>query len=350
MASIGTFTTYQNLIGGGSTSPGANGNIGTIPNSNPLLYVPHQELAAGIAGGPEEFMGDNAHAQRVLRCYWQDRLTLAWQLLGGPIQLGAAGNPSASAVNSKWGFSLSTGDFVVMSPHAYPYNPLLFCQSVSIKPSGRPLATNAHWDSRINSTNVPVPATVNNFDHAILTCDYVSPQEYIANGTGYGMFFKEQLSPCTEFITCPRNNLYWDNAASVPINVNEAPAFEIKRWIWTVKRRKITPTGTLLAQVAAAQGCVNTDTLVSNFFGSWMTAGHVLFEGATMEPDSLNDGTPAVAMELKFKVSNVLWNQFPHVGAGGSSISFDKIYNADGTQFKMYPTTALGPLISSAYW
>lgn len=348
-ASVITFNTYTNVV--------VKNNKGYTTNGNPLLYVPHTEIAAGRSSGPEEDFGDNAHAKRVLRCKWQDRMTLAWQLLGGPTIMGNPGMPTASQVNSKYGTSAATGDIVVFSPHQYPYNAQLVCKSVSMRAEGRPIATGAVWDARINSTNVAIPEMVNNFNGssdgtggAILECEYVSPQEYTASGNGYQLFFQENLSPSTEFITLPRNNLYWDNAQAVPINVNEAPAFEIKRWMWTVTRRKVTPTGTLLPLIRAAQGCVSSDALVSNFFASGWAAGYVLFEGADLAPDSMNDGTPALCINLKFKASSVAWNKFPHTYNSASGVNFDTIYNADGSAFKMFPTTALGPLISSAYW
>lgn len=350
-AAIFTFSDYQNLIVPGNAGPQ------TGPNTNPLKYVWHTELAAGRSQGPEESWGENASGKRTLRCRWQDRMTLAWQLLGGPITIGGVGMPTAAAVNSKYSISTSTGDILVMSPHQYPYNPQLLCSSVQMRGEGNPKNNNAVWDPRITTSGyVPVPQTVNNFDHAILDCEYVSPQEYIANGTGYSMFFKEDLSPSTEFITLPRNNLFWDSSLTIPINTNECPGFEIKRWIWTVTRRKVCPTGTLLPLVLAAQGCVSNDNLVSNFFATGWAAGYALFEGATLSPDSLNDGTPAVKVDLKFKVSNVPWNKFPHVqgtSGGGTQVSFDPIYQNTGggaAQFKMYPVTALGNLISSSYW
>lgn len=344
-AAVITFTSYTNVI-----MPGNAGPQPPTPDTSPLLYVWHTELAAGRSSGPEEDFGDNAHAKRVLRCRWQDRMTLAWQLLGGPTILGNPGNPTAAQANAKYSLSASTGDILVFSPHQYPYNAQLVCQSVSMRGEGNPSNKNAIWDSRINLTNVPAPDTINNFDHAILECSYVTPQEYTASGNGYQLFFKENLSPATEFITLPRNNLYWDNAQTIPINVNEAPAFEIKRWMWTVTRRKVCPTGTLLPLIRAAQGQVSSDNLVSNFFNAGWNAGYVLFEGATLEPDSMNDGTPALKVDLKFKCSTVMWNKFPHVFNSSGGVNFDTIYNADGSAFKMFPTGALGPLISSAYW
>ena len=348
-ATVFTFTTYTNVI--------YTGNKGYTTNGNPLQYVPHTEVCEGASKGPTEDFGDNAHAKRVIRCKWEDRMTLAWQLLGGPTILGNPGMPTAAQANSKYTISTSTGDILVFSPHQYPYNPQLVCSQVSMRPEGRSLATGAVWDSRINQSLVPTPETVNNFvgsangtGGAILECTYVTPQEYTAAGNGYQLFFKENLSPSTEFITLPRNNLYWDNAQAIPINVNEAPAFEIKRWIWTVTRRKVCPTGTLLPLILAAQGQVSNDNLVSNFFAAGWTAGFVLFEGAELQADSMNDGTPALQVQLKFKCSNVPWNKFPHVYNSSSNVNFDTIYNANGTAFKMFPTGALGPLISSAYW
>ena len=355
-AAVITFNTYTNVI-----KPA---NIGYVTNGNPLLYVPHTEVCEGASKGPSEEFGDNASAKRVLRCKWQDRMTLAWQLLGGPTILGNPGMPTAAQANTKYSLSTNTGDILVFSPHQYPYNAQLVCNRVSMRPEGRSIATGATWDSRINQTLVPTPDTVNNFvgantanqaanqtsGGAILECEYVTPQEYTASGNGYQLFFKENLSPSTEFLTMPRNNLYWDAGQTIPINVNEAPAFEIKRWMWTVTRRKVCPTGTLLPLIRAAQGQVSNDNLVSNFFAAGWNAGYVLFEGADLAPDSMNDGTPALQVNLKFKCSTVQWNKFPHVFNSASGVNFDTIYNADGSAFKMFPTGALGPLISSAYW
>ena len=78
MSSVFVPVSYSNLI--------VNGNQGASPNTNPLNYVPHEELATKP---PAESWGDNAQATRVLRCRWQDRMNLAWQLLGGPCYLGA---------------------------------------------------------------------------------------------------------------------------------------------------------------------------------------------------------------------------------------------------------------------
>jgi hypothetical protein len=348
-AAVRTFSQYTSTI--------YPGNKGASPNTDPTKYVPFSEIQYGKSGGPEESFGDNGHAKRVLRCRWQDRMTLIWQLLGGPIILGNPGVPTAAQASTKWSGSwspagsASTGDILVLSPHMYPYNTALYCSNVSVTPEGSPIKGGV-LDSRIDNSLVPSD-TISNFDHAILACDYISPPTTTGQSTGYSMFFKEQLSPSTEFITLPRNNLYWDNAASVPANTNEAPACEIKRWIWTVTRRKCVIGGPLLSLIPAYQGCVNTGAMASLYCGGTIgPISQVLFEGATFEPDSLNDGTPAVKAEMKFRISTVDWNKFPHVmGSGaGTQLAFDPLYLPDGTQFKLFPTAALQNLISSSYW
>jgi hypothetical protein len=337
MSSVWVPIAYSNLI--------VAGNLGTSPVTNPLNYVPHTELSNRP---PTESAGDNAHATRVLRCRWQDRWTLAWQLGGGPCYLGATGAPTAAQYNTKYSVSASSGDVALFSPHAYPYNQQLVCQSVSMAAEGNPIKGGA-YDSRLVAANCPVNL-INNFDHAILTCEYASPQEPNA-GPWLNSFFKENFEPSTKFITLPRNNLFWDAGLTKPVNVNEAPGMEMKCWQWTVERRKIAIGGTLLPLLSAMQGCVNSDTPSSAFVGSF-AAGTVLFEGATLEGDSFNDGTPAVKAKLKFKTQNVSFNLFPHVmGLGGAAgLKFDNLYTADGSQFYLYPTANLGNLISSAYW
>ena len=338
MSSVFVPVSYSNLI--------VNGNQGASPNTNPLNYVPHEELATKP---PAESWGDNAQATRVLRCRWQDRMNLAWQLLGGPCYLGAAGSPTAAQYNAKYSVSSSTGDIAVFSPHQYPYNPQLVCTAVSMASEGNPIKGGS-LDSRLSAGAGAILNTVNNFDHAILTCTYTSPQEP-NSGPWLNSFFRENLEPSTKLITVPRNNLYWNAAHTIPVNVNEAPGFELKCWQWSVTRRKICPGGTLLALLAGYQGCVNTGSMTSAL-GPSFGVGPVLFDAPTLEPDSLNDGTPAVKVTLKFKCQNVAFNTFPHVmGLGGTAgLKFDKLYTPDGNQFFLYPTAALGNLISSAYW
>ncbi len=349
-----TFSQYTSTI--------YTGNQGASPNTDPTKYVPHQELEYGAGKGPEEQFGDNGHAKRVLRCRWQDRMTLIWQLLGGPIILGNPGVPTAAQATTKWsgswtitgGGSAADGDILVLSPHQYPYNTALYAANVSVVGEGNPNKGGA-LDSRIDLTLVPTSPTTNtiaNFDHAIITVDYVSPPTSTGQSTGYSMFFKENISPSTEFITLPRNNLCWDSAYTIPVNTNEAPAFEIKRWIWTVTRRKVVIAGPLASLLSPAQGSVNSDNLSTLFGGSVYGAGSLLFEGANLEPDSLNDGTPALKIEMKFKVSTVDWNKFPHVMGGGGSagVKFDSLYTAASTRFFLFPTSALAPLISSSYF
>ena len=340
MSSVWVPVSYSNLI--------VTGNKGASPVTNPLNYVSHTELSNNP---PKESCGDNAQATRVLRCRWQDRWTLAWQLGGGPCYLGAAGAPTAAQYNTKYGVASNPGDIAVFSPHQYPYNPQLVCKSISIVPEGNPIKGGA-WDSRVNGANVPIPDTVNNFDHAILTVEYGSPQEP-NSGPWLNAFFKENIQPSTKFITLPRNNMFWDAGVTKPVNVNEAPGAEIKCWQWTVERRKICPGGTLLPLLSTYQGCVNTSAMGSALIGAaCFGASTVLFEGGELEGDSLNDGTPAVKVKLKFKVQSVGWNVFPHImGLGGTAgLKFDKLYTSDGNQFFLYPTAALGNLILSSYW
>lgn len=342
-AAIQVINSYTNLI--------QTGNKGTSPVTNPLNYVPHTELCAGSgAGTPTETFGDNATGKRVLRCRWQDRVTLAWQLLGGPCVLGQKGAPTAAQYNTKYSKSASDGDIALFSPHQYPYNPQLFCRNVSIVPEGNPIK-GGPWDSRIDGAIVPIPDTVNNFDHAILTCEYASPMEP-NSGPFLNSFFAENFSPSTKFMTIPRNNLYWDAAHTIPVNVNEAPGLEIKCWQWTVTRRKISLTGNLLPLLSSYQGCVNSGSMTSFVGGMTFAIGFVLFEGATLSPDSMNDGTPAVKAELKFKAQTVNFNLFPHVmGLGGTAgVKFDKLYTPDGNQFFLYPAAAIGNLTTSSYW
>jgi len=339
MSSVWVPVAYSNLI--------VAGNLGTSPVTNPLNYVPHTELSNR---SPTEIAGDNAHATRVLRCRWQDRWTLAWQLGGGPCYLGATGAPTAAQYNTKYSVSASTGDVALFSPHAYPYNQQLVCQSVSIAAEGNPIKGGA-YDSRLVAANCPVNL-INNFDHAILTCEYASPQEP-NSGPWLNNFFKENIQPSTKFITLPRNNLFWDAANTIPVNTNEAPGAEIKCWQWTVERRKICPGGTLLPLLASYQNCVNTGPMDSALLGAaCFGAGNVLFEGGELEGDSLNDGTPAVKVKLKFKIQTVGWNVFPHVmGLGGSAgLACNPLYTAGGAQFYLYPTANLVNLISSGCW
>lgn len=363
-ANILSFANYVSTIYAGNAA--GTYKSPTVPITNPTSYVPFAEIETTPSEGPNENFGDNAHAKRVLRCRWQDRMTLIWQLLGGPIILGSLGNPSGAQATAKWAsiwykngtlapsYTAVTGDVLVLSPHMYPYNEALFAVRATVVPEGNP-AKGGPLDQRISQEPYPAPGDeISNWGYARITVEYEAPPVFGVNTTGYTQFFKEALAPSTEFLTLPRNNLYWDSGLTVPINVNEAPGFEIKKFIYTVTRRKVTATGTLLGLIGTMQGCVNS----GSFGGTYITAGTglVLFEGATFEPDSLNDGTPAVKCEMKFRLQTAAWNKFPHVqgtSGGGTQLSFDSIYQNTGggaAAFLPYPTANLQQLISASFW
>jgi len=334
-------------------------------STNPLGYIPHWEMVAGDGGrSPSEGVGLDGPttATRTLKCRWQDRWTLFRQLLGGPLLPGCGyGNPTVAQINAKYSLSLSGSNqnIVVFPPHQHPYFPSLFCKSVRMTPE----TGNGTKGGAASPWIVSIPSeTIVNFEFAILTVEYASPQ--INPAGGLGSFFTEQISPNTEFLTMANNALYWDTEASVPIDAAEAPATQIKKVQWSVIRRKIPWNGLILPLVGSLQGKVNTDTVTSLLGLTSYAPGSLLFEGATIGTDCLSDGNPAVQLELHFRGLLLPysqgggitpgWNTFPHVhgtaAGAGNGVTFDPIYNAAGTQVTPYPTAALGSLISASFW
>ncbi len=245
-----------------------------------------------IPGYPKERLTNDAvEVEDLLQCDWNDRITLAKELLG-----------------------FATSSFLAV-PHEFNFGahniPNIFCVSASIEPQGGISQTTGAY------TKARVSAIYRNLDY-----DVNAPVE-----TGTTLYVTEAIEPASEFLTLNNEKLFWQDGT--PIDAAEAPTKVVRcvDWVYTVHHR----LHSVPLWVFSLPGTVNSNTVYSYSFKLTFGAGTLLCGNPSLSREITTDGATAWTITVRFTFRYPGWNLFPRVTvASGYEMTWEYVYNASG--------------------
>jgi len=266
----------------------------------------HQEMDGSPTESQDQY---GPRIQRKLLCAWADRWTLIAQLLG------------------------HTEGGIYYLAHKCPYHSSLRAQSIG-GISG--------WGERTQqagATYVYEFAEID-VDYRRATTDPASGDSADPNMT----YISESIEGAAEFITLPNQKLYWDDDAVAQLGTSEAPAMLLKtiNWVYTIHRLATIPE-----EFLSYVGGINSAAITSITLNRTFAARTLLYNPPQFSRDITSEGVQAWQATLRFTERKKEWNKFPktdELDADGM-IKFAPIYNAAGTQVKLYPELAFGNLV-----
>jgi len=167
----------------------------------PVITVPYEEMD----GSPKESSSNDSglSATRVLRCAWDDRLTLVEQLMGGVV--------------------IIDGVRTWTLPAKYPYDPNGIARVVNtpqIMPEGKPVG-NAVGVEQFMS-----------YKYAIITVQYgTNQQSYTSPEDEY--LISNDLAGSIQVLTVPGRGKYFWTEDVLPVDIDNAPVKQIQMLEWT---------------------------------------------------------------------------------------------------------------------
>jgi len=271
-----------------------------------------------VPGYPHESIAEDAiNVIDKWLCDWNDRITLAKEILGG---------------------SQST---TVTLPHKYDAgdNPLndVYARSVDIQSVGA----------------APGAAAGELYNKAELTIRYSTLDYDIDVPEGATVYVTEAIEPAAEFLTMQEEGLYW--AAAVPLNPNEAPSMVVRMfdWVYTVHRASSVP-----ADIWTYIGYVNSDYVTSRSLGLGFAPGCLMYGNPSLKREVTSEGATAWTITYRFTHRNngtyaspKGWNYFPRSDDldANNNVTFAKVYNSttinDTYWVKPYPEASFSGII-----
>lgn len=247
-----------------------------------------------LPGYPQERLSSQViEAVDKLQCAWDDRVTLAKQLLG------------------------FTRGSVLYFPHKYDFgdDPIsyIYCKSVSIDPLE---------DGYENGTYIK----------ALLTVTYAN-LEYSIPDAGLITYVTESLEPASEFLTLNPTKLYW--ADGTLMSDGEAPTKIIRMidWVYTIHFLYFIP-----AWVWTHPGTVNNANVYSRELNKLFTTGQLLCGNPSLSREITSEGTTAWTITVRLTFRETGWNLFPRPDkTTNNEMNFEPIYSDDGGANVVYP-------------
>jgi hypothetical protein len=275
-----------------------------------------------------EEIGRTLEADRVLQCDFADRWQLASELRGHLYDMQRI-DADPSAFGDIDGVELLSSRFMVPASHIAKtqigLSAVLYADQVRILPYGghdaiKETATELAWEKsqlHVHYAAVQDPGMISGYT------------------PGYGVLWQENMVPSSEFVTIPRDGLYWDgtDVGDPPgrrwIGTESTPGFQLRYWEWQVTRR-MAPLN-YPGQLTVLTNCVNSEAIISPVYQIEFPAGTLLYESLTIEEDRQPDGTPALALTMHLKGRNANWNWSPNAQNPGVGLPlFQPIYLEHG--------------------
>jgi len=256
---------------------------------NGSLTIEHTEIGRSPIS---EFSLAGYGEHRVLLCDWDDRYTLAQQLMGYVTDDGGT----------------------YYKPQKHPEFDQALVVRVTIEPKGTPADTGD--TQRLGWT------------HAQLTVEYGNRDDgSISNSTA---LVTESLEPAAEVITMPDTQLYWDNGQAEPLKPDgvEAPTFVLRMCEWIYTRHQVLD---LPSQLFSAVGTVNQFALTSNSLGATFPVWTLLYSMPRLTRTLTVRGWTAWEIEMRFTYRPNSWFKFLK---GDGSWNF--MYDSDGNMYQPY--------------
>ena len=261
------------------------------------LTIAYEELE----DSPQEHWGRGGafEATRLLKCVWDDRVTLAAELRGQRFAEGAIR--------------------IRTLPHEYPQNTTVraFVVDVTCRGMGGIRAA-------------PADDQVQEYEHALLTVKYAVPDYDLgAPSDPEETFFEESIEPVVEFITLSSRNLFWDQAQTVKVGEGERPGRLrlLVNWIFTDEF-----VGTIPSTVLSLLGKVNDAQLIAPRFGLTFGPETLLYNPPRLSRQFNDEGERAWQIRYSFTYNPDGWNTFYKDGTNQAQ----PIYDENGQQVKPY--------------
>lgn len=261
----------------------------------------------------------NFTATRILRCAWEDRHTLAKELIG------YLKNPSVRYLPHQYEAELSNETIVG-----------LYALNVRIEPFPR---------EGLNQTT-------GSYKYAKLTVDYGVP-EYDLDNLPFTPFtntvlVSESLEPAAEFGTMTHKNLYWeDNTA---IESTEVPGYLMPSadWVYTIHQLDAIPDAYF-----THIGSVNNATVFSRQLNRSFATGCLLCRSPILsrEISSLGNGLWKCSFRFSYRNNGTFaspkgWNYFPQLSKTGASVTWSRLCYDDSSSIKLvYPESDFSSIV-----
>lgn len=141
----------------------------------------------------------------------------------------------------------------------------------------------------------------------------------------------ESIEPYLDYDSIDNRILHWGSGAGEVLLEAEAPSILLRglNISRTMYRLAAIPN-----EVLTCVGKVNVAAYTSSLLGLTFAAETLLFQPGGVQRSFTNFGTLGWTLTTKFGYKPNTWNQFRKLSDG----SYDKIYFANGTQFRPYPT------------
>lgn len=284
------------------------------------LSIPHEE----IDGYPKEiFSRTSLDIVRLLQCPWEDRLSLAQDLVG---QMVASGNNFEWIMPARYSYFVSPGQTSV---------PCLVTR----------VEINGFGKSDKGAGDTPTSPQIS-YSHARLHVTYTSVPE-----ADIDILVEETMDPTAEFLTLPSRKAYWDNAQEEPLSKGEAPGLLLKSFEWTYK---INQCPLVPAAAFDLVGKVNSDAIWSRKFNHTFPAETLLYTPPELTEFHDFSGQALWEIVYKFNYKPLGWNLFYRGGASGpdgetyNDVFYPQvIYDNSGKVIKGYDAAPFADLFLS---
>lgn len=247
---------------------------------------------------PSETQSDDAfEAQRDLICAWDDRLTLATQLLGRSVDLGGA-------------------DFTIFPPNGYPHNDSAKARRVQIAPFKPGVPDDESSDEE------------SHYPQALVAVNY---------STSGGPLFdqnddkgrEESITSAVEYLMAAPETLQFSDGTI--IRDIEVPAKLLNTLVYQVTLFKLPAIRDSMLDNA---GKVNSSGLTATTLNKVFGAETLLYEPGEFRRNVQPNGDVEWTADLKFSYRPDGWNKFWNFKAD----AFQAIETPDGTTKNPYPT------------
>ena len=235
-----------------------------------------------------------------LQCAWDDRVTLAKNLLGFA---------SGSVLTLPALYDAGADDL---------HN--LYCMEVSTEPLAE------------TPTNVT----------AILNVLYEVPPYDVeqAAEAGTTTYVTEAIEPANEFITLSHEGLHWAATDGPELESTEAPAKIIRMvdWVYTLHHLPSLP-----AWIWTHPGTVNNAVVWSRTLTKSFAAGTLLCGNPSTSREITSAGVTAWTVTVRLLYRPDTWNKFPRVKTAGT-LAFEAIYDSTAAK-NLYDTSNFASII-----
>jgi len=262
-----------------------------------------------VPGYPRENLSsDRITVTDMLQCAWEDRIELAKLLLGYQI-------------DDVWYYPQEYNSYTTVPLNGLYVTDVSIAPVVGVKNSSHPLGE---------------------YTLAQLTITYSALPYELPEG-GETTYITESLEPAAEFLTLGSKGLYWGTGANkVALEANEAPAKIVRLvdWVYTLHQINYIPDW-----VWTHPGCVNDSNVTSRRLNKTFPAETLLCGNPILSREITSEGAKSWALTVRMTYRATTWNKWPRPGATGGSLSFENIYDENGTVKKFYDLVDFGDIV-----